>query len=237
MDKLIIIGTILILTFQQATSQEIVSDNIKSTRQLCFTVDTIQTKYKYNPTLRVNWMDSIIELDYTTRIKYDLEEARKFRRDSTYIASSADTINMNKMRTTGAQNCHSYALDKFFNSIQLDNSLFTKWTSLKENRYMNSILVTSFKKTKSFETKRKKCKECAFDKGSIIVFRNKWDTPIHTVYFDGQFFHSKYGAWPAKAEDNVDSILKRYWDSTKIEEYKLDDKKIADFIKRKLEKS
>lgn len=236
MDKLII-GTIFILTIQQATSQQIVADNIKSTRQLYFSVDTVQTKYKYNPTLRINWMDSIIELDYTTRIKYDLDEARKFRRDSTYIPSTSDTINMNKLRTTGAQNCHSYALDKFFSSTQIDNLLFTKWTSLKENRYMNSILATSFMKTKSFEVKKKKCAECSFDKGTLVVFRNKWDSPIHTVYFDGQFFHSKYGAWPAKAEEKVDFILKKYWDSTKIEEYKLDNKKITDFINRKIEKS
>ena len=161
MDKLII-GTIFILTIQQATSQQIVADNIKSTRQLYFSVDTVQTKYKYNPTLRINWMDSIIELDYTTRIKYDLDEARKFRRDSSYIPSTSDTINMNKLRTTGAQNCHSYALDKFFSSTQIDNLLFTKWTSLKENRYMNSILATSFIKTKSFEVKKKKCAECSF---------------------------------------------------------------------------
>lgn len=235
--KKIILGTIFILTLQQATSQKSGTDNIKSIQQLYFTVDTTKTKYKYNVTVRINWMDSIIEIDNTTRIKYDLEEARKFRRDSTYIPSIADTINMNKMRTTGAQNCHSYALDKFFKSIQLDNLLFTEWTSLKENRYMNSILTTTFTKTKSYEVKRKKCKECSFDSGSIIVFRNKWDTPIHTVYFDGQYFHSKYGAWPAKAEDNVDLILKRYWDSTKIEEYRLDNKKITDFINKKLEKS
>jgi len=234
MDKLIL-GIIFILTFQPATAQETGMD-VKSIRLLYFPVDTVQTKYKYNVIVKVNWMDSLIELNYTTRIKYDLEEARKFRRDSTYIPSIADTIRMNKARTIGAQNCHSYALDRFFSNIHLDNLLFTKWTSLKENEYMNSILTTSFTKTKSFETKRKKCKECSFEKGSLIVFRNKWNIPIHTVYFDGQFFHSKYGALPAKAEDNVDLILKIYWDSTIVEEYQLDNKKIADFIDRNLEK-
>ncbi|MEO7991105.1 MAG: hypothetical protein ABI663_16265 [Chryseolinea sp.] len=235
--KKIILGIILLLTFKQGTSQESRTGNIKSIQQLYFTVDTIQTQYKYNVTVRINWMDSIIEINNTTRIKYDLEEAREFRRDSTYVPSPTDTINMNQMRTTGAQNCHSYALDKFFESTQLDNLLFTEWTVLKENRYMNSILATTFTKTKSFEPKKKKCKDCSFDKGSIIVFRNKWDTPIHTVYFDGQFFLSKYGAWPAKAEDSVDLILKRYWDSTKIEEYRLDNKKIEGFINKKSEKS
>jgi hypothetical protein len=177
-------------------------------------------------------MDSVIEIDKTDRIKYDLEEARKFRRDSIYIPTPSDTLTMNEMRTIGAQNCHSYALEKYFNSIQVDNTLFTRWTSLKENKYMNSILMTTFVKTKSFDTKRKKCKECSFDKGSLIVFRNKWNTPIHTVYFDGQYFHSKYGALRAKAESNVDPILKKYWDSTKIEEYRLDDKIIMSLINK-----
>lgn len=232
MDKLIL-GIILILAFQQATSQDIKADNIKSIQSLYFPFDTIQTKYKYNITVRVNWMDSIIEINNTTRIKYDLEEARIFRRDSTYTPSVTDTLNMNKMRTSGSQNCHSYALNKFFKNIQLDNLLFTEWTALKENRYMNSILATTFAKTKSFEPKRKKCKDCSFDKGSIIVFRNKWNTPIHTIYFDGQFFHSKYGVLPAKTEHNIDAVLKRYWDSTKIEEYQLDSKKIVDYISEK----
>ncbi len=233
----ILLGTIFVLTFQHATSQQRLADNVKSTNQICFKVDTIETKNKYNVTIRLDWMDSIIELNYTTRIKYDLEEARKFRRDSTYLPSASDTITMNKMRTTGAQNCHSYALDKFFSSIQFENLVFTKWTSLKENKYMSSILATSFIKTKSFDAKRKKCKECSFDKGSLIVFRNKWDTPIHTVYFDGQLFHSKYGALPAKEEKTVDEILKIYWDSMKIEEYQLDNEKLTDFINRKNTKS
>ncbi|UYN85138.1 MAG: hypothetical protein KIT51_09505 [Cyclobacteriaceae bacterium] len=85
--------------------------------------------------------------------------------------------------------------------------------------------------------RKRNAQSVPFDKGTIVVFRNKWDSPIHTVYFDGQFFHSKYGAWPAKAEEKVDFILKKYWDSTKIEEYKLDNKKITDFINRKIEKS
>jgi hypothetical protein len=176
-------------------------------------------------------------MDKTDRIKYDLEEVRKFRRDSNYLPTPTDTLAMNELRTIGAQNCHSYALEKYFTAIEIDNSLFTKWTSLKENNYMNSILATTFIKTKSFGTIRKKCKECSFDKGSLIVFCNKWNSPIHTVYFDGQYYHSKYGALQPKAENSVDSILKRYWDSIKIEEYQLDDKKILKYLNMRLKKS
>lgn len=233
MEKLMI-ATILVLTFQHATSQDLTADNkIKSITSLYYPVDTIQTKEdKYSLTVNFNWMDSVIQVRRTTRIKYDLREMRKFRKDSTFIPSPTDTLRYNELRKTFSQNCHSYALEKYFKSKRVtDDFLFTEWTALTENRYMDKILNTAFEKTKTFEPKKKKCKDCSFNKGSIIVFRNKWGTPIHTVYYDGKF-HSKYGGWAAKTEDHVDLILKKYWDSTKIEEYRLDDKKIRNFIDR-----
>ncbi len=232
MDKLII-GTIFILTFQHAKSQDITAENkIKSIQSLYYSVDTVQSKDKNSLTVDIKWMDSVIQIRKTTRVKYDIDEARKFRRDSTYTPSLTDTLRVYEMRKIFSQNCHSYALEKYFKNAGLnDELLFTEKTVLTENMYMDKILVTAFEKINSFETKRKKCKDCNFSIGSIIVFRNKWNWPIHTVYYDGKF-HSKYGGWAAKAEDTVDIILKAYWDTTTIEEYKLDDKKIRHFIDR-----
>lgn len=237
MNKLII-GTILILTFQQATSQNTAADKINSINSLYVSVDTIQTKGdKSSLTIDIKWMDLIIQITKTTRIRYDLEVMRKFARDSTFTPSPTDTLRANEMRKTFSQNCHSYALEKYFKNAGIaDGLLFTEWTALVENKYMDKILSTTFEMTKSFETKRKKCKNCDFNKGVIIVFRNKWNWPIHTVYYDGKF-HSKYGGWGAKAEDNVEMILKSYWDSTKIEEYRLDENRIATYLNKGLKKS
>ncbi len=234
----LIIGLTLFLIFYQATSQSLTTDTrIKSIQSVYAPIDTLKTPYKNNLVIRVNWMDSVIEINNTVKIQYDLEEVRKFRRDATYVPSPEDTVNMNKMRMTGSQNCHSYALEKFFIANKLDNSLFTQWTSVKENRYMNSILVTAFVRIQSFEVKRKKCKDCSFNKNTVVVFRNKWNVPIHTVYYDGEFFHSKYGGWQAKSETTVQPILEKYWDSTGIEEYQLDDQKISDYLNYRAKKN
>jgi hypothetical protein len=169
-------------------------------------------------------MDSIIQIRKTTAIKYDLETERKFRKDSSFLPSQADTIRANKLRKSFSQNCHSYSLEKFFNDKGINDSLFTEWTVLAGNRYMDKILQTTFEKTKSYIVKKRKCKECDFDKETIIVFRNKWNTPIHTVYYDGNF-HSKYGGWPAQTENNIKIILDRYFDTVLLEEYDLTNKK------------
>jgi len=209
-----------------------VDNKIVSIKNLYYPTDTIPTKDKYSLTVDVKWMDSIIQIRKTTAIRYDLEESRKFRRDSTYNPSPDDTLRYTEMRKIFSQNCHSYALEKYFGNIGVVEDLFNESTVLTENIYMDKILITSFEKTKEFKTKRKKCKDCTFDKGTIIVFRDKWNSPIHTVYFDGQF-HSKYGGWPAKAEDKIDNVIKTYLDTVTIEEYKFDNKKVAKYVGRK----
>ena len=227
MNKLVT-TTILALTIYQVTAQSTVDNKVLSIKNLYFPTDTISTKDKYSLTVDIKWMDSVIQIRKTTAIRYDLEESRKFRRDPTYNPTPDDTLRYTKLRKTFSQNCHSYALEKYFRNVGVTDDLFNETTVLTENRYMDKILITSFEKTKEFKIKRKKCKDCTFDKGTIIVFRNKWNSPIHTVYFDGQF-HSKYGGWPAKAEDKIDNVLKKYWDTVTIEEYKFDNKKAAKF--------
>jgi hypothetical protein len=156
--------------------------------------------------------------------------------DSTYNPTPDDTLRYIELRKLFSQNCHSYALEKYFKSLGITDDLFNDSTVLTENKYMDKILITSFQKTKDYKVKNKKCKDCNFDTGTIIVFRNKWNWPIHTVYFDG-LFHSKYGGGQAKAESNVDIVVKRYWDTVTVEEYKLDYNKIADFFERRNKKS
>lgn len=232
----ILFSTILIFTFQQVTSQVLPSgDKINSIQQLYSIVDTtkMDADDANSSTISVNWMDSLIQIRVTEGIKYDLEEQRKYRRDSTYIPDPADTLRFVEMRKDFSQNCHSYALEKYFKDANIkDGALFTEWTALVENYYMDKILITAFEKMITFEPKRKRCNDCDFERGSLIVFRNEWNSPIHTVYYDGKF-HSKYGGLPAKEEDKIEAILKRYYNSSKIEAYLLDDKKISRFINDK----
>lgn len=181
-------------------------------------------------TMKILWMDSIVEVRKTTSLKYDLAYQRKFRRDSTFIPTQKDTLSFNELRRVAAQNCHSYALEKYFayHNI-LDKELFTNMTVLTENSYMEKILVTSFKKITAVSTKPRKNLKYSFAKGSLLVFRDKWNVPLHTVFYDGEY-HSKYGGWSAKAEKTLKPVFERYWDSTVIEEYRFDREKVEKYL-------
>jgi hypothetical protein len=181
--------------------------------------------------LKVLWMDSLIQIRNTTSLKYDLEYQRKFRRDSTFVPTSEDTLRYNAMRKTASQNCHSYALERYLRYHKVaDQVLFTDKTILKENRQMDKILETAFKKDKTVKTKPRRNLESNFSKGSLLVFRNSWGSPIHTVFYDSAF-HSKYGGLTAKAEKGLKPILKRYWDTVTIDEYRIDSLKVERYLR------
>lgn len=208
-------------------------------RGLDITLSGIEKLYRIDDTLyrdntsvmlKILWMDSVIEIRKTTSLKYDLEYQRKFRQDSTYLPTQKDTLQYNELRRIASQNCHSYALEKYFKYHNImDGGLFTSMTVVTENRYMETILATSFRKGKVISTKPKKNLKSDFTDGSLLVLRNKWNIPIHTVFYDGQF-HSKYGGWSAEAEKELKPIFDRYWDTTTIEEYQFDLDKARNYL-------
>jgi len=220
----------------------LISPTVKSSAQSTFTstellweyVDSASTKDGAGRNIRVLWMGSTIEIRKTINLNYNLKEARKWRKDESFIPSSEDTLRHREMSMIASQNCHSYALEKYFASAGLKNTLFTNRTVLTENRYMDNILSESFKKISTQNIKNKKCKDCTFHPGSIIVFRIASGSLIHSVYYDGGFY-SKYGGWAAKTEGEITPIIKRYWDSKIVEEYVLDQEKIDSFLEKRID--
>jgi hypothetical protein len=235
--KSITLATFLLLgilgsTTSMSQDNSALSDRNITTILNLFNIEDTVARDNASVTMKVLWMDSVLEIRKTTTLKYDLEYARKFRRDSTFIPTQKDTINSYELRSIGSQNCHSYALERYlkFHNIS-GNLLFTNRTVVTENMYMEKILTTSFKKTDSIKTKPKRNLKYAFDKGTLLVFRNKWNTPIHTVFYDGEY-HSKYGAWAPKAEKELRPVFDKYWDTVTIEEYILDTSKVDNYLAR-----
>ena len=237
-EKLLVWSALLIMSltfpnkaFPQYNGSTITNPQ-NSIRDLYHIRDTISSD-NTSITLVVEWMDSVIEIRKTTSLKYDLSYIRKFRKDPTYVPSGQDTLSYNAMRKTGSQNCHSYALERYFNYYQIkDNTLFTGMTIVTENKYMQIILASVFKKGDVVTTKPGKNLKFAFAKGSLLVFRNKGNTPIHSVFYDGAF-HSKYGAWAAETEKELKPVFKRYWDTETIEAYQIDWEKVKKYISEK----
>lgn len=204
--------------------------HITSIKPLYRVMDTV-LRDPTSVTMNVLWRDSVIKIRKTTSLKYDLAYARKFRRDSTYVPTQKDTLSYNELRRIASQNCHSYALERYFDYHGIwDKELFTNMTVVTENEYMGKILATCFKELARVKTKPRRNLQYNFKRGSILVFRNKWQVPIHTVFYDG-YYHSKYGAWPAKAERDLKPVIERYWDTTVIEEFQLDSVKVNYYLR------
>jgi len=212
--------------FCQGRAQE-----ISGIKEIYKVIDTL-TRDNTSVTLQVSWMDSLIEIRKTVSLKYDLANMRRFRHDSTFVPTAPDTLRYNELRRIGSQNCHSYALEKYFEYHHIkDDELFTSMTILTENKFMDDMMATAFEKVSSIKTKPKRNLKHPFTKGTLLVFRNKENTPIHSVFYDGEF-HTKYGAWGPKAEKELKPILDKYWDSTIIEEFQLDAGKVAKYLNR-----
>ncbi len=228
MKKLIVL--ILVLSIPSAIyAQENKDKTITSISNSYSLSDT--TKVNLNSsTLNIDWMGTTVEVRFLTSLIYDLEHIRKFNKDSFFSPSEETKKGYLEMMKIASQNCHSYALEKYFDYHNIEDSiLFTDKSVLVENKYMKSILATAFKKTKSVNTKPKKNFKTEFTEGSLLVFRNKDNWAIHTVFYDGKY-QSKNGIKRAKSYDKLIDIYKTYWDTVIIEEYQLDTSKVGLYL-------
>ena len=217
----------LLLSFVVAHGQAGFAD----TRMLYSVADTI-SRDKTSVTLNVKWMDSPIQIRKTTRMVYDLEYQRKLRKDPTYYPTREDSLRFMNLMETFTQNCHSYALEKYFDYHHIVDSLFTKRTVVTENMYMDNILMAAFRKEREVKTKPARNLKAEFKEGSLIVFRNKSHAPIHAVFYDGKF-HTKNGGWASRTEESLKPIFKKYWDTEVIEGYQVDREKVGVYLKTK----
>ena len=209
---------------------------IKSLKGLYQLSDTSSIDFN-TATINVIWMDSLIQLRFLTKLEDDLETARKWEKDPTYIPSEDEKELRLKFLKMSAQNCHSFALEKYFAYHTIsDNVLFHNKSVLVNNKYMKYIISTAFTLNKSIDTKRKKNFKTEFTKGSLLVFRNKENWTIHTVFYDGQY-HSKNGGWEAKSVDKLKEIYDSYWDTVVIEEYQIDMNKVNSYLKSEISPS
>src|SRR5438046_2458266 len=91
--------------------------NLNTIKLLYKVIDSIKDENGYF--IRISWMDTIIEIKRTTKIKYDLEFQRKFRKDDSYLPTPEDTLKNTEMLRLFAQNCASYAFERYFASVGL----------------------------------------------------------------------------------------------------------------------
>lgn len=182
-------------------------------------MDTID-RHGGDPYIRIQWMDTIIALRIPLSEVYAKKAMNKFRELYEKKGEVFDTAKHKAQFTSGVQNCHSYALERYLLSKQVqDNSLFTASHGLF-NGEMAKILAVSFKRNQRLTPKEFKKYQHSLAPQTLLVFKDKQETPIHSVFYD-QGFHSKNGALSPHTFEEISPLLKSYFDTVWIDLYEI----------------
>lgn len=186
-------------------------------------LDTIDRDGK-NPLLKVQWVDTTI-IDLRIPSSSSSPEKKRFMAKMRELYEKKgevfDSARLEAQMLVGLQNCHSYALERYLASKDVEgNSLFNASTSLF-NREMAKVLNLSFKQIQRFTAKEFKKNQGNLPRKTLLVFKDKHDIPIHTVFYD-QGFHSKNGAFAAHTFPAIQPLLKSYFDTVWIDQFEID---------------
>ena len=191
----------------------------------CEVIDTIKTE-KYFLTINALWLkDTIILMKFIKPTAIDSGFFRTVRKDSKYIPTEKEITEYNEFLYNAAQNCHSYALEKYFeNNNFKDNCLFNKETVIHSDSY-KKILSASFYKIQDFNVIKRKnsLPKQNIENNTLIVFYNHYEMIIHSVFLKNGVFYTKDGLQPPREETNIFGIIRHYWDTKRIEVYKHSD--------------
>lgn len=195
-----------------------------------FTIIDTLDKNANEPILRAKWLDTIIELRIPMSSQQQKIAMDKFRALYEKKGETMDTLAFKAVYIIGAQNCHSYALERYFANHDIkDNLLFTPTTSLF-NWEMSKVLGVSFKRIQRFNPKDLQKGKESLPHKTLLVFKDKNDMPIHTVFYD-HGFQSKNGAFKPVTFETIKPLLKSYFDTVWIDLFEMDSSKFSNFKK------
>jgi hypothetical protein len=193
-------------------------------------LDTIEVKQNSN-LYHVSWLNDTINVNIQNdKINIDtvlLNKLSKSFEDNPKSRTEEDFENLSMILKTQAQNCYSYAFEKYFeNSEIIHQNIFTKSSSI-ERESAEKILNNYFKKVAVFSINPKRNLKWIVENDVIVAFNNANDWTIHLVYLKDEIFYSKNGGNEPSEFKSLKSFLRNcYWDTTKILLYKIDDTKI-----------
>ncbi len=193
-------------------------------------LDTIETKVN-STVMRMLWLNDTIKVGIQNeKIKIDAANIAKYRKafkDSTLWRTQQDIDKLTLSIKTGAQNCYTYALERYFDKNGTFNQdLFGKYSSI-DRRSAEKILNNYFKKIAEIPTRPKRNLKNTIPSDVLLAFVNKSGWAIHLVYFHEGIFYSKNGVFkPIEFQSLKKFLNQRYWDTKKIVIYKIDNQKV-----------
>ncbi len=229
-QKYIITTLFFCVILIQAYSQKKIS-NQSPINIMSFILDTIEIKTnstlvsmrQLNDTIKVGIQNEEIKIDTS-----QLATLRKLYKDSTLWRTQKELDDLIRIQKTGAQNCYSYALEKFFSYNKIFNqNIFQKTTRIDEES-LKKILDNYFIIVDEFSLKQKINLKKNIPNDVIIAFVNNSAYTLHLIYYCDGIFYSKNGINnPVEFKSLIKFSKHHYLDSKKIIVYKIDLKKSA----------
>ncbi len=215
------------ISFGQSNTQNSSSFNIGYS-----VYKTIKAK-PYSDVKLILWLRDTITVGIQHKeIKFDSTYVDRYRRafkDSTLYRTKEDIDEFIRFTKIGAQNCYSYAFEKYFeNNSTFDQKLFGSSTSI-DRTSAEKILNNYFTVKEEFLTKPSKNLKKVIPNDVLLAFINNKDWSIHLVYYKDETFYSKNGYFkPIEFQSLKKFLKKNYWDTKKIRIYKIDDVKVRE---------
>ena len=194
--------------------QEITLDTVKVNLN-----SIVVNKLWLSDTIRVRVQNDHLVLDP------DLVKALRMT-DSTALTKHEDIDKFFQLRKVGAQNCYSYALEKYFQyNDSFSQTTFGKSTDL-DRKSAEKILNNNFEEITELSVSRKRNLKNIPDR-TLLAFINDNGWAIHFVYYHDDIFYSKNGAHKPMEFKSLRKFLKNhYQDTRKVIAYKVDENKV-----------
>ena len=227
--KLALSGCLALLAIQASSqTSEIVSPPINIHSVI---IDTIKTQMN-STTMNVLWLNDTItitvqkkEIVIDSTVVFAL---RKSSKDNTILSSKEDIEEFLEGRRIGAQNCYSYALEKYFDNHRAFNQDLFDSASKINRAPAEKILNNYFEKIAAFPTVPKKnLQKMDHVNDVLLAFLNQYGWATHFVYYRDGIFYSKNGAFKPIEFDSLGKFLKKhYWDTKQVLVYKINEDKV-----------
>lgn len=192
-------------------------------------IDTVEVKQTSTVT-RMLWLNDTITIGTLVEpIEIDTAELLKMKKafkDDSPI-NDKEIAELKANIKTGAQNCYSYALEKYFaHHSSFNQTLFSQTTGI-DRPSAETILSKYFSSIDSFSTDSKQDLKKQLPNNVLVGFVNKENWTTHLVYYNEGVFYSKNGVFKPIEFKSLKKFLKEsYIYTQQIVLYRIDEDKV-----------
>jgi len=227
---------ILIIAFisfkSQSNSQNKIK-NVNSITKISKLGDTIEIDVN-KAHIDLIWLNDTIEITryFGKPYKFDLNKIREIKKDSSFTPTKEQIQRRYDVFGYNRQNCFSYALEKYFNNINIKTDSIFDENSFLEGDSFDQIIKTTFIKINEFSANKRKYLKQEIPDNTLIIFINNRNVTEHSIFYKEGVFYSKNGRFKPLEYNKIKDLLKIYYYTEVIQYYTLNLDVLEKFLRK-----